>query len=135
MDKISAEMRRFTLYFFAHKTNISLETMMRGMFCKIRERVSGPLHIAFAIEASSWGKRAEISTHAGKILDKFNPCRFGQASGGKFYRGGPIKGDREYKKRMGQIFRKAPGRKSPLRKIMGVDTSTGLRVGPSSVII
>ena len=60
-----------------------------------------------------------------KIRAKFTPCRFGLASGGKFRRGDPIKGDK--KKRMAEFFGKAPGRKSALMRIIRIDTSSGFK--------
>ena len=120
-------MRSSTLYFCADKTNIYLDTMMRQVFCNLRGCALAPLHLAFAVADSSWGKRTEISTQVRKILAKFSPCRFGKASGDKFYRGEPIKGDREKQRRMKQISREGADSKAALRKIMSIDTTTGFK--------
>ena len=95
MGKFTPEMRGSTLYFCADKTNVFLEAMMRQVFCNLRGCALGPLHLAFAIEAASWGKRTEISCGVRKILSKFSPYIFGSAAWGKFYRGDPIKGDKK----------------------------------------
>lgn len=83
MGKFNDEIRSDTLYFCASKTNISLETMTRAAFCNLRGCAIGQLHLAFAIEASSRGKRKAISTQVSKAVAKLAPCRFRKASGGE----------------------------------------------------
>ena len=86
------------------------------------------MHLAFALEAASWGKKTDISTHVRKILAKFPPIRYGEAArAGDFYVGDPIQVTAEDKKLRAKIFKKNPSRKSAITKLIKIDSSVGFK--------
>ena len=49
-----------------------------------------PLHLAMAVEQSTWEYKSELSISLRKVLSKFNPVYFGEAASGNFYNGEPL---------------------------------------------
>ena len=128
MGKFSTTMRDSVRYLCADKTNIFLQAMMRQVFRNLRGCALDPMHLAFALEAASWGKKTDISTYVRKIIAKFSPARYGDAvRKGGFYEGEPIPSMTDDKKMRAKIFKKNTDRKSAIGKLDRIDSSVGFK--------
>ena len=86
------------------------------------------MHLAFALEAASRGKKTDISTHVRKILAKFSPIQYGRAAEGGFYLGEPIKLARETRNGgRGGTLKQNHDRKAAMRKHLKIDISVGFK--------
>ena len=86
MGKFNNLMRNSARYFCADKTNIFLHAMMIQVFRNPRGCALDPTHLAFAVDAASWGKKTDISTHVRRILSKFHQSSTGGFGGGLLHR-------------------------------------------------
>ena len=93
VDKFSYAQRRRVKY-------ISEDTVRPGKCAKLRrafpllERCPlDPLHLAIAVEQSTWEYKSELSIALRRVLSKFNPVEPGEAAVGRFYNGEPLEAE------------------------------------------
>ena len=79
---------------------ITSDTVRPGQYAKLRRVLPlleccalDPLHLAIAVEQSTWEYKSELSIALRRVLSKFNPVEPGEAAVGRFYNGSPLEAE------------------------------------------
>ena len=90
MEKLTYIQRRQVKYIASDTVSPGQYRKLRGVFPLLKCCALDPMHLAIAVEQSTWEYKSELSISIRKVLSKFNPVYHGEAASGNFYNGEPL---------------------------------------------